>query len=206
MEQVEETRFRPTVQLTISGEEVMRERPRCPGGLRKMSQFCCGFCRDTNPRPDIAPGGPLVRSLPVEAECEQVPVTEECREFEPVIAPVIRISTSRRTVSQQSSRLLLQRRLLHIPAPIITGPGNFSCQDIPRKSARRFAGLPKRACSITCSGGTGRVESRSPLDSHAGAMAATHGAVRRCSGRRDPAAAVATAGRACATGMCSFIC
>jgi ATP-dependent DNA helicase RecQ len=80
VEQVEEERFRPTVQLTPAGEEVMRGKATLPAPLtedellllRIKQGYKPAAPRET-PASDVVTGGPPVISLPEEAAVERVP-------------------------------------------------------------------------------------------------------------------------------------
>lgn len=82
VEQVEEERFRPTVQLTPAGEEVMRGRATLPGPLtedelllfRIKQGYKPAAHRDTQ-APDVVTGGPPVSSLPEDVAVDRPPST-----------------------------------------------------------------------------------------------------------------------------------
>lgn len=89
VEQIEETRFRPTLKLSPAGEAVMRGTAVLPGPLTEDELLLLRIRQGYKPAPDVVTVDPPVGSLPMDAAREQTPVAEDDTVVEPIIEPVI---------------------------------------------------------------------------------------------------------------------
>lgn len=98
VEQIEETRFRPTVKLTLAGEAVMRGTAPLPGPLTEDELLLLRIRQGYKPASDVAtvrpPAtnvatvGPPVGFSREEVAPEQIPPRENLPEVEPTIEPL----------------------------------------------------------------------------------------------------------------------